>query len=395
MRRAWLVLLAACYHSNSLAPCETACSADNPICPDGQTCGSDLRCHGIDTDRCQAVADAPASPDSLPADAMLPCFARGLPDFQPVCVNPVLTVQSTVLTGELDTDGSMCTTHAQLHAGEPDACAIVAHEITVESLHPFGSRPLVLVALDVLTIMDKGVLDVGSTPDRLGAASGTVACAQLAAPSGTCAGYAGGSFGGQGGPGGASVAGAAQSPGTTTAPDGLRGGCASSRTGETQSSLHDGMPGGALYLVAGTDLQILGDVLAGGAGGSPGLSSGAFGAGGGGSGGMIVLEAPMIEVLGTVIADGGGGGGGASSAGTGKVGGSSLGRTQAKGGSGATGGGSGGGGSTGGTGDPGATSSSACGGGGGGGTGVIYIYMTSQDEPLLPQFSPTPTVHHI
>jgi hypothetical protein len=74
--------------------------------------------------------------------------------------------------------------------------------------------------------------------------------------------------------------------------------------------------GGALYLVAGTQIAFTMitsiDVSGAGGAGTPAASVGS-GAGGGGAGGMLVLYAPMITVPTTVILMANGGGGGSAS----------------------------------------------------------------------------------
>jgi hypothetical protein len=108
---------------------------------------------------------------------------------------------------------------------------------------------------------------------------------------------------GRRGAGGIATAGAA--------PTGLRAGCRGGFGGSGGGGSTVGVGGrggGAVYLIAGTEIQISGLVTAYGGGGGGGDEKG--GGAGGGSGGMIGLDAPVVTVAasGAVAANGGGGG---------------------------------------------------------------------------------------
>src|SRR5262249_29629712 len=141
---------------------------------------------------------------------------------------------------------------------------------------------------------------------------------------GGAGGGAGGSLGTRGGDGGTGdtnnngppvgtakggVAGVVQLPPTM-----LRGGCPGGDGGTADASHRGpgGNGGGAVYLIAGSAIHIIGDVFASGAGGmsTPGTVSAEEGGGGGGTGGMIGLDAPSIDIPGRVVANGGAGAGG-------------------------------------------------------------------------------------
>jgi hypothetical protein len=271
-------------------------------------------------------------------------------------------------------------------AAPPDVCVKSALDWTVASLRVTGHRPLVLFAIDTITI-------VSTLDDAYGistaADSNDVQCPVLAAAS-KGAGASGGAYSTAGG-GGGNTTSATGSPATAplAAPSAIRGGCNGQESGGA-----GGAGGGAVYLLAGNEIDIGDNIFAtgtGGGGGSGAPTSGsttAGGGGGGGTGGFIGLEAghAITTDSGYVVVArgcGGGGGGGAAyvvqqgkngvqyngqTGGTGKSGGANA----ASGGAGGTnGGGNGGSASPSKNGNNGA--SSGGGGGGGGGDGVIWV----------------------
>jgi hypothetical protein len=330
------------------------------------------------------------TPDQAPMpDAQL-CYGAGLGK---VCLSSLPT-QSRNLSGSIDTsnDGSC---DALITITGTEACVVTGTNINVMGgiYRARGDRPLVVVATGVLAISSG--IDVGSERGGIsGAGSSNATCTGLVAPgadNGGGGGGAGGSFIGAGGTGGlgdgndnGSPTGqaAAGTPNPAIMADQvtqLRAGCrggsgGSGGGGSTPGS--GGRSGGIVYLIAGTEIQISGRVLAYGAGGSAGSSQG--GAGGGGSGGMIGLDAPSVKISGYVIANGGGGGEGGGAFNSGGSG--DNGRNdgaRAGGGMGSSDGGNGGNSSGGPTpmapsGENG-TVDNGGGGGGGGGAGLIYV----------------------
>jgi hypothetical protein len=200
-------------------------------------------------------------------------------------------------------------------------CVIVATTITISAkLSATGARPLVLLAARALTVTANGVIDVGShTGGAVGAGADPASCLPGTLPKAP-GGGAGGSFHGLGGAGGAGgrqggVAGG--TPGTAVAMvSQLRGGCpGQGGTDSGNGHASGGHGGGAVYLIAGTSIDVGGMILATGQGGGRGVarkdaSSPGGSGGGGGAGGMIGLDAPSVTVGGVLLANGGGGGGG-------------------------------------------------------------------------------------
>lgn len=306
----------------------------------------------------------------------------------------------------------------------PDLCVIAGTSVTVTGAFvAIGTRPLVLIGADTVTVTAAGVIDVSSkiNPRRVGAGANTGTCATAGRgtnDAGGGGGGAGGSFGTVGGAGGTGdtnssdspagmapggMPGAAQAPPTI-----LRGGCSGAPGGDgadtdaTHFGGAGGDGGGAVYLIAGNTITITGNVFASGAGG--GVTSGGAGAeeggGGGGAGGMIGLDAPRIQVDGRVAANGGAGGGGGGGGG----GGVSAGGTS--GGDGTTtswnaraiaGQGADSGAGNGAQGTAIGVTTTLGGGGGiggaGGGAGGLGLVWTYGNVPGTPMISPAPTKH--
>jgi hypothetical protein len=395
-RRAVIVvvggLLAGCYHPAHEQACAVSCSAADRQCPDGTACGADLRCH-IDG---QADCSDAAVGDS---DA-LSCYGNGVSQFDPMC-GPVVSTAVLAIPADtgatIDTAADCDIVHPQLDGSL--TCVKLATSIHVTgAVRVVGARPLVLLAIQDLTIDAAGSIDVASHQGQapVGAGGNVATCAtnEGTRDLGGGGGGAGGGMQGPGGGGGAgdnmgSLGGLATS--IVQLPPVLRGGCKGSTgggspAGTTPSDAGDS--GGAIYLIAGTALTVAGTIDASG-GGAPGGTA-KQGGGGGGSGGMIVLEAASLGASGIIFAHGGGGSGGAgdtaSSPGNDPI--AATAAAGAMGGAGTMSGGS----SAGGFGGHGSTQASlaglaggssvgagtAAGAGGGGGAGYILIFAGSR-----------------
>jgi len=173
-----------------------------------------------------------------------------------------------------------------------------------------GNRPLVVIATGMISI------DTGATVDASAAGPPATNASRCTATMATGAGgAAGGTYSALGGLGGLALAGSRGQPAPPVpTPTTLESGC----SGDSTAGAMGGRGGGAVYFLAGIQIDIEGVLLVGGHGGG-GASTG-FGAGGGGAGGLIALDAPTI-VAHAVIADGGGGGGGAATGEAGQNGG--------------------------------------------------------------------------
>jgi hypothetical protein len=234
-----------------------------------------------------------------------------------------------VLPTELDTSTSStncsATPDSWLESGQPDACFFVGEHVVVsEPVVVTGSRPLVIVA-STIDVEPTGSLDAGSYSLRMvrGAGSPSEKCRPVAQEATTSAahiggGGAGGSFVSGGGDGGdadnSAALGGRAAPVTGATPATLRAGCDGERGGEgTTLAGIPGAGGGAVYLLAGTAININGYINASGAPGGSGIGGGSGGyhngGSGGGSGGMIVLFAPTITAatgVGVIAAGGAG-----------------------------------------------------------------------------------------
>lgn len=207
---------------------------------------------------------------------------------------------------------------------QPDSCFVVATAIELPSILVHGSRPLVLVATDAISVT--GTLDAAShvANGLIGPAAPAATCLAGTLPqNGTngAGGGAGGSYvlrGGDGGSGNAGANNGGLSANAVAMPGTLQAGC-NGQTGGQGSSFppSPGRGGGAVALIAGHQIVLnQGAILnVSGSGGHTG-GAGDGGGGGGGSGGMLVLNAPsIVDSPGSiVIANGGGGGGGGGGA---------------------------------------------------------------------------------
>jgi hypothetical protein len=157
-----------------------------------------------------------------------------------------------------------------------------------------GNRPLILVALETITI--EGSIDVTSgavgAPVENTTKDGTGPGGGIGLSDGTGGAGGGGSFCGKGGMGGIATAAGGASYGTADIIP-LQG-------GSNGGGYLAARGGGAIQLVAGREIVL-------GANGY--ISARGDGAvSGGGSGGAILLEAPVVRIQGAIAANGGGGG---------------------------------------------------------------------------------------
>lgn len=393
LRRAWCVavILPACFNPNYAG--ERCSPLDE--CPGGFTCNPVNRiCETGDARLCYGTEPFTICLAAAPSKALMIETATTLDTDLPATLNPETSQGCTVTT-----------------SGDAGYCVVAATTITVgATLRAIGVKSLVLVASDSITVTGAGVIDVGSHQDvdphiRAGAGADPAMCSagMFAGMSPThvnsSGGGAGGSFlglGGSGGTGGGLTGGGGGVSGATVASvTTIRGGCPGQEgAGADPGASGDG--GGAVFLIAGRQIDVSGSILAGGAGGGGGSMSTSSGGGGGGAGGMIGFDAPAISGTGLLVANGGGGGeGGGSnaSASTGRAGADSITTTAARGGSGNTmTAGDGGDGSSGSAAGAGAEASgggsNSGGGGGGGGAGII---MAPASAILGSQVSPVPT----
>lgn len=326
----------------------------------------------------------------------------------PVCLSATPTGAVTIdASVTINTDD--CTTTipglttgqkiAQMQNGAPMICVFAAGSILANgtiTIRAQGSLPLGLLAHTSLTIRSNVTIDVSGA--SMGAAGNVAGCAGANGGNNGNGGGggAGGSFGTSGGNGAAVMgAGAGSTAAPAVTPTFLRGGCAGGRGGNagTSSGGDGGNGGGAVYLLAGVQLEIDGRINASGSGGLATTGGGRGGGGGGGSGGMIALWAGnQITVApgAQIWANGGGGAAGSDGSDIGDGGGASTSPgARAPGGSanasGCTNGGDGANnGLAGADGGPGGDKS-----GGGGGGGVGWIENVGPGGAISPgQFSP-------
>jgi hypothetical protein len=281
----------------------------------------------------------------------------------------------------------------------PQLCVLIGRTVIVSGVvKATGTRPLVILATETLSITTDGQIDVASRTDTvIGAGANPMACVDGTAGANTdnidAGGGAGASFRGKGGDGGAAdgIGGNAAQP-LMSAPMLVRGGCKGRLGGKAVGAIAypGGDGGGAVFLVAGTRIEVTGDINASGGGGKGGAIGGNANSGGagGGSGGLIWLDAPSVIVAGDVFANGGGGGGSSAGAFPGGTGGTSA-DPVTGGAAGTSSNGDGGTGAAGSTLD-GAPGVSSAGGGGGGGGGAGFIQIYSQSPQLTGSISPPP-----
>ncbi len=339
--------------------------------------------------------DTPSDADVMVADARV-CFGSSRlgiclasAPLQPLAIPSPLALDTT--------SSPLCSAFV----GDGGYCVVAATRLAIDAnVRATGARPLVLLASESITIAAGATVDVGShrvrasgTPETGAGADSTACDLGTGVTQVSLGGGAGGSFAGSGGAGGSSNASGAAGGtpgGVAGAITVLRGGCAGQDGAEEVSSGPGGHGGGAVFLIAGTKIDVSGSINAGGEGGGGRFVAGG---GGGGSGGLIGFDAPMVTVTGLLVANGGGGGEGADGSGqaSARDGDDATAITAAMGGAGGVpAGGHGGNGSAGGAGgrgEPGGIG--IAGGAGGGGAGFILVPVTA--NLTLAQISPMAT----
>ena len=174
-----------------------------------------------------------------------------------------------------------------------------------------GSRPLVFIALDAITIA--GNLN-GNSREEVGVAGGQSQKTDRTRGAGPGGGAAGTDLSASGGGSYCGIGGAAGAEGAPSLGGAAYGNPEISPlvAGSSGGDI-GGAGGGAIQLVAGTSITIAATGLI-----QVGAGGGGFGgirtqnAAGGGSGGSVLLESLTVTIAGTVAANGGGGGAGTS-----------------------------------------------------------------------------------
>jgi hypothetical protein len=356
---------------NATSPCANGLSCELGVCRDmaGPACTTDAGVADADPDAyLDAPADASTVPDAMVVDAPPGCFGTDPYTYCPLAQ----PATSWTVSGPVELD----TSPAASVLCDPDVpayCVVASVRITINGrLTAIGSRPLVLVATDRITVTATGVIDVSSNATARGAGANTSGCV-AGTPGGATAssggGGAGGTFSGRGGYGGPSGGATGGTPAANVSTDVAmpRGGCHGTRGGGPNSG-DAGLGAGGMVLISAGAIDISGTLLArGGGAGGGGAGSGG---GGGGSGGVIALDGFSITITGAMIAAGGGGGGGGSLTAAGNSGfEASVTGTPAAGGTGGGGGGVG----------------FPDGGNGGGGSGPGLLRNGRGGELIMPQ----------
>lgn len=331
--------------------------------------------------------DDPAHDTNTAPDSADGCYGAELADggLIKICQQP--TISNLVVATNIDTDTEASCATVSPPLGPP-VCVIEAIDIHVTGpIVVTGTRPLVLVASHVIEVASGAILDVSSKLAGVhGAGANDSSCPPASSGGNSSLGGGGGTFGTAGGIGG----GGSTARATPVSVQFVRGGCPGFAP-LGSPGMTSGASGGAVYLIAGTELAIAGAIIAGGGGGLGG--AGPNGGGGGGAGGLIGLDAPTISGSGAAFAVGGGGGGGGNTLADGLAGEDASDKFSklAKGGTAAANGGNGGNGA--GYGNEAANGGSGVGagmgggGGGGGGAGIIWVRGTLE----LTRVSPTPS----
>jgi hypothetical protein len=373
VRATWLLLLAGCYRPAAAPPCA--------VDPDAEGCTPD-----------------DGASDTMP-DSSFTCEGGRLhgTSIVQICIpDTAIVPPSFPLDGDFNsTDPASCNQTPTIEGVE--VCVLWAETITIGQGGVIGSRPVVLVATDTLTISTGGLLNASSSSDgtRVGAGATLNDCAGSAGSGdiggGGGSGGAGGWFEGDAGNGG--QGGNSQAGGTVVGPTPLafRPGCRGG-TGRGDPG-NGGRAGGAVFLIAGARIVISAGSVINASGGGGQAAAMQSGGAGGGSGGFVGLDAPVIIVDGVIFALGGGGspGGGINNAGgSGK---SALGpQTVAAATAGVNNcqgtGGAGGGRDA--AGSPGGTGTNECGGGGGGGSVGVIGFANGEVNDETTRFAPAP-----
>jgi hypothetical protein len=347
----------------------------------------------FDAPRDAELLVADARPDGPPGES---CLGAGLAT---VCypADGVPTGEYRPQPGSLSTGVDANCDRIFTQTTGPELCIKHAATIVIEGDVAWtGSRPLVLIATQTITIAASAVLDVSRGAGGSGTGCMSPSTGEPDTATGASAGAGGGGAGGfsiDGGFGGnGQGSGDGGTAGGMIALESVRGGCPGAKGGN--SSAGDGGtrgdPGGGVYLIAGDSIQIDGDILANGGGGQGGANK--AGGGGAGSGGLIGLDAPTVTMgaNGTLSANGGGGGEGGGGGSPGEDGDDALAYDdRADGGSDNSNGSNGGYGSIDTNAPTGGQMSGDGGGGGGGGAGYIRVFATT--KALNAKISPPAT----
>lgn len=377
--------------------CTVTCPSG--ACPAGLTCGSDGFCHKTPGESCGPID---AGGDGMGGRDAAFCYGAG---FVRVCLPSAPQNAVSYVSTSVDTNDAACDI-LKLQGDNSKLCIYVGAAITFTgNVRITGPNPVVFLGASAVTVNAGSTVDVAShaaMPSSSPAGVATAICGTSLQMNGMSdsgsqggGGAAGGSLLSTGGAGGPGTTGMSSYAGGITGPviptvATVRAGCPGGDGGNAalSSSGLGGHGGGAVYLVSGSIVRVLGQINASGAGGGTPAAGG--GGGGGGTGGFIGLDAPTYEIAGAAIfAVGGSGAAGATTtvAGTGgneATGPSSPGMTSTTGTGGA---GGAGGASAGGVGGLGA--SLGGGGGGGGSTGFIGIANLPASLPTS-TFAPMP-----
>lgn len=227
---------------------------------------------------------------------------------------------SVPLPAVIDTDKSDACQRDQPAGWMPaqrEACFVIGEVITTpqQGTRVVGRRPLVLVAhtsIAVDSALDFAGRQAENNMQAIASPEAPCQAFEVLPEDGNAGGGgAGGSFitrAGNGGMGGNGAQNGQATAEDRDPPARLRGGCPGQVGGRREGDLGAGRGGGAIYLLAATQIAISGTVNASGAGGSGGVAR--SGGSGGGSGGMIVLHASSLAISGVLLANGGSGAGG-------------------------------------------------------------------------------------
>jgi len=332
-----------CYANEDCDPATPFCDVNGEFAESGYATGACIsRPAGCSIERCGCTPDEPLTCEN---DRLTTCASDGRSSIATECVMGCATDSLRCLSFEpsndlgaalvnaraepdviipagatIDTSGGSITSasgtsvpvHTEIVTQGASAIRVfVAKSFIVHDVKVRGQHAFALVAADSISI--RGVLDAsadGATPGP--GASSQNACRGRDAPwidcgnGTTCSNGAGGAgnatIGGGGGYAGAVLSGGDAQIGFAPLVGGCRGG---NHLQGTVVLNNAGAGGGAVQLVAGTEISLMenGVINVSGGGGEP--------TSGGGSGGLVVLESPLIQILGTeagVAANGGAGG---------------------------------------------------------------------------------------
>lgn len=196
-----LLALTGWYAPAGYRNCEVSCATDG-VCPDGFACDPvDQRCHVPGSTTC---GDMPPDQGKVEDCVDLVGLARAYCPPKPVATMRVLDT-----SGSLSTDGDQCSDVLTQTDGPP-ICVIAATTVRVAaSVNPKGTRPLLIVALDTLSVekpIDVSEGGAGDAVPSMPACFVGVAQRLIASTTGS-GGGGGGGFASPGGRGGAIVGG--------------------------------------------------------------------------------------------------------------------------------------------------------------------------------------------